>query len=111
MAQAAALGPCSGEQRLAPKGLGLAESSALSRPPPWANSISRLGSGGPRLGWLRAKGRCPPIVDTLTQNLILGPLCLYLSVFSSWSWIHDMNISFCVIDALVKLMDLLKGKL
>ena len=34
MAWAVALGPCSGEPSRVPKGLGLAESSALSRPPP-----------------------------------------------------------------------------
>ena len=50
-----------------PKALGQAESSPLSRPPPWADSLSRLSSGGPRLGRLRAKGHGPPTVDTLRE--------------------------------------------
>ena len=65
MAWAAALGPCSDEPSRVPKGLGLAESLTLSRPPPWADSLYCLSSGGQRLGRLQAKGRGPPTVDTL----------------------------------------------
>ena len=46
MNRVAALGPCSGQPRLAPKSLGQAENSPLSRPPIWAAPPPRLSIGG-----------------------------------------------------------------
>ena len=65
MGRAAALGPCSGGPSRLPKSLGLAERSALSRPPPRAVGMARLSSGGPRAAQARAESRGSPTVDAL----------------------------------------------
>ena len=72
MGRAAALGPCSGGPSRLPKSLGLAERSALSRPPPRAAGMARLSSGGPRAAQARAESRGSPTVDAL---ICCGPLC------------------------------------
>ena len=73
VSRAAALGPCSGGPSRLPKSLGLAERSALSRPPPRAAGTPRLSSGGPRAAQARAESRGSPTVDALITINILNP--------------------------------------
>ena len=71
-----------GPSRL-PKSLGLAERSALSRPPPRAAGMPRLSSGGPRAAQARAESRGSPTVDALRALVVATNVAVFCYVADS----------------------------